>query len=476
MTVRTRFAPSPTGHIHIGNVYQILFDYAYAQKNRGQFILRIEDTDKKRFVQGAEEVIYRGLVWLGIKPSEGPQEGGPFSPYHQSQRLDIYRKHAEELVGKSKAYYCFCSPERLEKIRKEKQAKRQPPMYDGKCRGLDPEKALERVQKGENHVIRMKIPEKQTIIVNDLIRGQVKFNSQTVDDQVLIKSDGFPTYHLAATVDDHLMKISHVIRGEEWLSSAPKHVLLYQYFGWQPPVFFHTPIIRNPDKSKMSKRQGHAFLSWYQEQGFLPEALLNYLALLGWSHPEEKDAFSLEEFIKLFELKDVSPLGPVFDLRKLEWLNGVYLRKKSNRELAKLLKGFKPKGMKKEMLNKIIPLVKERMLKLADFQGLTDFFVNEPAVDAKLMVKKGGADKKLLKEQLSVGLNQLEKVKNWRSKDLEKEYRRLADGHGWHIGKFFMATRMAVTGKTVTPPLFETMEALGRKKTLSRLKSASAAF
>jgi len=472
MKVRTRFAPSPTGFLHIGNVYSALLDFAFARKHRGKFILRIEDTDLKRYVKGAEEKIYRWLKWLGIEPDEGPQKGGPYGPYRQSERLSLYRRYAEELVQKGKAYYCFCSPERLEKVRKEKQKQGLPPMYDRHCRRLSLQEAKERIKKGEKYVIRMKIPDREKIVVSDLIRGEVVFDSRVVDDQVLIKSDGYPTYHLAVVVDDHLMKITHVIRGEDWLSSAPKHFLLYRYFGWQPPVFVHTAIIRNPDKSKMSKRQGHASLQWYIDEGYLPEALINFLCLLGWSHPQEKEIFSLSEFIKYFKLQDLSSVGPVFDLRKLDWMNGVYIRQKSDQALVQLIKPFAPRGMSDTLIKQTIPLVKERMRKLAEYPDLVDFLVKEPKVEQKLLIKKG-ADKETIKKQLKISLASLEKVRSWQAAVLEKLLRGLAEKYEWHRGKYLMMLRICLTGRTVTPPLFETMALLGREKTLRRIEKTT---
>lgn len=470
MKVRTRFAPSPTGFVHVGSFYSVLLDYAWAKKNKGKFIVRIENTDIKRYVKKAEEKIYEALDWLGIKEDESPRVGGPHSPYRQSERLKIYRQHAEELIKKGHAYYCFCSKKRLDKVREEQKKRKQPPMYDRQCRQLNSRESATRVGKSESHVIRMKIPDNEKIVIPDLIRGDVIFDCNVVDDQVLIKSDGFPTYHLAAIVDDHFMEITHAIRGEEWLSSAPKHFLLYRYFGWEPPIYLHTPTIRDESRRKLSKRLGHTSFDWYRDQGFLPEALLNFLCLLGWSHPQEKEIFGLEEFIKKFDLKDISPVGPIFDLRKLEWMNGVYIRKKSDRELQQLLKPFTPKGMKVTLINQSVPLIKNRLQKLSGYPDLVDFFVKKPMVDFKLVVKKGGGDKDLIKVQFETLVKKLEGVKIWKAKRLEEIFRNLANKLNWHVGKFFMAVRIVLTGKTATPPLFETMEVLGKKKTLKRLK------
>lgn len=476
MIIRTRFAPSPTGFLHVGGIYSALIDYAFAKKNRGQFILRIEDTDQKRFVAGAEDKIYEWLAWVGINPDEGPKAGGSYGPYRQSERLEIYQKYARELVEAGHAYYCFCSVEKLEESRVQQQKSGKPPMYDRCCRHFDRKEAEKRIATGEKYVIRMKIPDNEKIIVDDLLRGEVIFESQTIDDQVLIKSDGYPTYHLAVVVDDHLMEVTHVVRGEEWLSSAPKHVLLYRYFGWQPPVFVHTAVIRNPDKSKLSKRQGHTAVSWYIENGYLPEALINFLCLLGWSHPEGEDVFSIDEFIKNFDPKDLSPVGPVFNLEKLNWLNGVYIRQKTDEELMILLKPFWPKGISSDLAKKTLPLVKERLVRLSDYPTLADFFLVEPEVDKKLLLDRGGKDTATIVEEFKLGIEKLKSEKGWTAEALEKVYRNLAADRGYHIGKFFMATRIAITGKTATPPLFATMEVLGREKTIARLRKASLFF
>jgi len=468
--VRTRFAPSPTGFIHVGSVYGVLLDYVFAKKHSGKFILRIEDTDQNRFVKGSEEKLYEGLEWLGLVPDEGPRAGGPHQPYRQSERLDVYRKHVLELVKEDHAYYCFCSSERLEEVRERKKKKGWPPMYDRHCRSLGKEEVEKRLAKGEKYVIRMKIPENQKIVVNDLLRGEISFESRIIDDQVLLKSDGFPTYHLAAVVDDHLMEISHVIRGGEWLSSAPKHVLLYQYFGWKPPVFVHTPILRNLDKSKLSKRQGHTSLLWYKEEGFLPEALLNFLALLGWSHPEEKEIFSLEEFIKLFDLKDLSPIGPVFNLEKLEWMNGVYIRSKSDRQLGKLLRPFLPE-LSEEKIAKVAPLIKERIKRLSEAKELLKFLYCCPDCSKDLLLQRGittGEAGEMIGKVKEVIANEgVEDIESLREALLD-----LIKKNGWNTGVFFMIFRVAICGKKITPPIVESLPILGKEEVLKRLDLA----
>jgi glutamyl-tRNA synthetase len=460
--IRTRFAPSPTGFLHVGGAYSALLDYAFAKKHKGKFIIRIEDTDIKRRVKGAEEVVYQGLEWLGIKADESPKKGGPFGLYRQSERLELYKKFALELVEKGDAYFCFCSPERLKKVRFERQRKGLPPMYDRKCRQIDKKEAEKRTKK-EKFVIRLKVPENEKIVVPEPIRGEVVFESSVVDDQILLKSDGFPTYHLAVVVDDHLMEITHAVRGEEWLSSAPKHYLIYKYLGWKPPLYFHTPAIRNPDRSKLSKRKGHTSLMWYREQGYLPEALVNFLCLLGWSHPEEKEVFDIKEFIKLFDLKDLSPAGPVFNLEKLDWLNGVYIRKSQDSSLKTQIYEFYQGKYPEELIGKTIPLVKDRIKKLSDYQELAGFFFETRKPNKSLFEKNA-------KIQLKQALEVLEKIEKWNKEEIEKALQGLIKKRGWGTGKFFMNFRIAITGSKFTPPITDSIAILGKKETIERLK------
>jgi len=465
MKVRTRFAPSPTGFLHVGGAYSALLDFAFARKYQGKFILRIEDTDLQRSVKGAEEAIYQGLEWLGIKADESPKIGGPYKPYRQSERLSLYKKYALELIGKGLAYYCFCSSERLAEAREERERKGLSPMYDKKCRDLDKKEAAERAKK-EKFVIRLKVPENEKIIVPEPIRGEIVFDSNIIDDQILLKSDGFPTYHLAVVVDDHLMKITHAVRGEEWLSSAPKHYLLYQSFGWEPPIYFHTPAIRNPDRSKLSKRKGHTSLNWYQEQGYLPEALINFLCLLGWSHPEEKEVFDIEEFIKLFDLKDLSPAGPVFNLEKLDWLNGVYIRETENLKLKTQIFEFCQKKYPEDLIEKTIPLIKDRIKKLSDYQELAGFFFETPKIKKSLFEKNA-------KLQLQQAMEVLSGLGRWEKGEIERVLNQLIKKRGWGTSQFFMNFRIALTGSKFTPPITDSVVILGKEETLKRLRNTA---
>ncbi|MBI2600309.1 glutamate--tRNA ligase, partial [Candidatus Daviesbacteria bacterium] len=325
MEVRVRIAPSPTGYPHIGTIYQAMYNFVFAKKYNGKFIIRIEDTDRSRFVADAEKVIFESLEWFGLKLDEGPEQGGEFGPYRQSERLKIYQKYAQQLIGQGNAYYCFCSKERLEQLRTEQQKEKLPPMYDKKCLLLSKEEIEKNLTDKISYVIRMNVPKDQVIVVHDNVVGDVEFNSSQVDDQVIIKSDGFPTYHLAVVVDDYLMKITHVFRGSEWLSSTPKHLLLYKFLGWGEsiPKFAHVPVLLNPEGGgKLSKRMGHASVDYYRKEGFLPEVILNFLANVVWNHPEGKELFPLEDFAKAFELDpfrvDVKPQGAKFDIKKLE--------------------------------------------------------------------------------------------------------------------------------------------------------------
>lgn len=459
--VRTRIAPSPTGNdIHIGNLYTALINWTYAKKNNGQFIIRIEDTDRERYVEGAEHKILISLKAFGLEADEDPEKGGPYAPYKQSERLSTYKEYAEDLVKKNLAYYCFCSKERLDEVRKKLLAEKKIPKYDRHCFHTVKD-ADKRIKNGEKYVIRMKVPENQEIVVNDVIRGKIKFNSNDLDDQVLIKSDGYPTYHLAVVVDDHLMKISHIIRAEEWLPSTPKHVLLFQAFGWEIPVFVHVSILRNPDRSKLSKRKNPVWASWYLEQGYLPEAVLNYLALMGWSHPEGKEIFDLQEFIKVFDIKDLKAVAPIFDINKLEWLNGEYIRKAQSSKLKDQILKFYNNKLPESIVEKTIPLVQERIKKLSDYLPLCEFFFKEP--------EKYELDLSSKKDLLTKIAGVLKEVTDWKPETIGKSMVDLATQIGVKNSEFFMILRIAISGKKITPPLNESMGILGKEECIKRI-------
>lgn len=464
--VRTRIAPSPTGQdVHVGSVATALMNYAWAKRNKGKFIIRIEDTDQTRLVPGGEKKMLETLEKIGLIADESPIVGGPFKPYRQSERLSIYRKYSEELVEKGKAYYCICSQERLAMMRQKQQAQKKVPRYDRLCFHNQKE-IVEKIKKEKIlFVIRLLVPEGE-IKFNDVVRGEITVQCKDVDDQVLLKSDGFPTYHLGVVVDDHLMEITHVIRGEEWLPSTPKHVILYQAFGWDLPTFAHVSLLRNPDKSKLSKRKNPVWTSYYLDQGIFTEALLNYLALMGWSHPEGKEIFSLDEYIKVFDIKDIQKTAPVFDPVKLEWMNGMYIRQKSIRQLADQILEFyanKRVELDKDLVEKSIPLIQNRIKRLSDYLPLCEFFFQPPLTPE---VKILSANKELCKkiqEKLSL-------ITDWKANIIGENMMKLVKEEKMKTGEFFMILRVAMTGKKISPPLNESMEILGKDECLTRLR------
>jgi glutamyl-tRNA synthetase len=472
-TVRTRMAPSPTGELHVGSLATALKNYAYAKKHNGQFVLRIEDTDKTREVENGVELLQKVFRDFGLNWDEGPEVGGKFGPYIQSERLELYQEKAQQLIDSGHAYYCFCSSERLEKVRDEQRKNKVPPKYDKKCRKLDPAETKKRVDSGESHVIRLKVPDNQDISFNDWIRGDISVNSNVIDDQVLIKSDGFPTYHMGVVVDDHLMQITHVFRGEEWISSTPKHILLYKAYGWELPEFAHIPVYLNPDgKGKMSKRKGDVSAQSFLEKGYLPEALLNFLMILGWARDDEVEIMSMDEYIEEFDPRDLSSKPVAFDIKKLNWINGVYIRKLSIEELSNKLVKFLPNNFPKEKLNQILPLIQDRLEVLTDIVDLTDFFCQTPTVEAGLLLKK--SDSSEVKNQLELTKKVLGNIddKDWGLAQIEKEIRNLQESNDWKRGQYFMMLRIAATGKKATPPLFETIEVIGKKEIVDRFDNA----
>jgi len=471
--VRTRIAPSPTGDPHVGTAYVALFNYAFARQNEGSFILRIEDTDRGRSTVESEAMILEALSWLGLEWDEGPDVGGPHGPYRQSERTEIYREHVDRLVDSGAAYPCFCTRERLETLRAEQKAAKQQFGYDRHCRGLDRDDARRRIDAGEAHVIRLAMPTSGDAVAHDLLRGEISIANAQVDDQVLLKSDGHPTYHLANVVDDHLMEITHVIRAEEWISSLPKHIRLYEAFGWTPPVFCHLPLLRNADRSKISKRKNPVSLDHYRQTGVLPEALLNYLALMGWTMSDERDQFTLAEFIAELGLDDISLGGPVFDLEKLRWLNGKYIRDLSLDEFLERLRGG---VLSDDYLLRVLPLVQERVDTLADFVPYAEFFfvdevTYDPTALAKMVAKNHTAPQTAKAFRLLLE-NDLDPILEWNAENIEAAVRGFCDDNDWAPKELFMPVRVALTGRTATPPLFETMEVLGKARCRSRLRRA----
>jgi len=477
MEVRTRIAPSPTGYPHIGTIYQAMFDFVFAKKYSGKFILRIEDTDQNRLVTDAEKVIFDSFDWFGLTSDEDPNKGGEFAPYRQSERLEIYMKYAQELIEKGSAYYCFCTKERLDDLRIEQQQKKQPPMYDKKCFDLSPEEVDKKLSEKIANVIRLNVPKDEKITVMDAIAGIVTFDSAQIDDQVLIKSDGFPTYHLAVVVDDFLMKITHVFRGTEWLPSTPKHVLLYKFLGWEAsiPKFAHLPLLLDPEGSgKLSKRKGHASVDYYRSEGFLPEAVLNYMANVVWNHPEGQEIFPLSEFEKAFELEPfkvaVKPQGARFDLKKLEWVNGEWIRQLSDEELTKRLQEFLVDHPSEGKIAHVVPLIKERIKKLSDFIPLTDFFWEEPEYEREVFERLQVTG---YRQQLEKILEKFEKMEMpWKKEEFEKTFVEFGKENRLSNSQTFQLIRVAISGQTVTPPLFESIQILGEEKTIDRFKKA----
>jgi len=467
--VVTRIAPSPTGDPHVGTAYIALFNYAWARRNGGRFIVRIEDTDRARYVPGAEERILAALKWLGLSYDEGPDVGGPHGPYRQSERLPLYQKYAEELLKRGWAYRAFETPEELEQIRKEKGG------YDGRARNSPPEEAEERARRGEPHVIRLKVPRPGTTEVKDELRGVVVYDNQEIPDVVLLKSDGYPTYHLANVVDDHLMGVTDVIRAEEWLVSTPIHVLLYRAFGWEAPRFYHMPLLRNPDKTKISKRKSHTSLDWYKAEGFLPEALRNYLCLMGFSMPDGREIFTLEEFIQAFTWERVSLGGPVFDLEKLRWMNGKYIREVlSLEEVAERVKPFlREAGLSWESeayLRRAVELMRPRFDTLKEFPEKARYLFTEDYPVSEKAQRKLEEGLPLLKELYP----RLRAQEEWTEAALEALLRGFAAEKGVKLGQVAQPLRAALTGSLETPGLFEILALLGKERALRRLERALA--
>lgn len=484
--IRTRIAPSPTGDPHIGTAYQLLFDYAFARSQGGKCVLRIEDTDQARSTAESEQAILDSLRWLGIPWDEGPDVGGPHGPYRQSERTAIYREHCDLLLEKGHAYRCFCTADRLAELRKQQEAEKANLGYDGHCAALAPEEVREKMEAGVPFVVRMKVPEKGECVIEDMLRGDIKVPWEKVDHQVLMKSDGFPTYHLANVVDDHLMGITHVLRGEEWISSAPKHQLLYEYFGWEMPALCHLPLLRNPDKSKLSKRKNPTSIFYYRDAGFLPEAVVNYLGLMGYTLPSGEELFSLEEMVASFDIHRVSLGGPIFDLEKLSWLNGRYLREKLDRDtLFDRLQGWK---MNAETWKRILPLIQPRVEKLSEIIPATAFFFADSVAvtEADLVPKKLQwraevlpADLKappeppfLVARLLQILLWELEKARPWTKQALEDCVRGVAEQEQVKIRDCVVPLFVALTGSPSATPLFDSMEILGSDVCRRRILAA----
>lgn len=473
-SVRTRFAPSPTGFLHVGGLRTALYAYLFAKKHNGQFVLRIEDTDQNRLVDGAVENLVATLRWAGLIFDEGPGVAGPYGPYIQSERLSIYQKHAQELVDAGYAYYCFCSPERLETVRELQIATKVPTAYDRRCRTLDASEIAAQLATTKNYVVRMKIPLTGEIKFQDLVRGSLTIGFSNVDDQVLLKSDGFPTYHLAVVVDDHYMKISHIIRGEEWLSSTPKHLLLYKYFGWDAPQMAHLPLLLNPDRSKLSKRQGDVAVEDYRDKGYLKEALVNFIALLGWNPGDTREIFSIAELEQEFSLERVGKSGAVFDVDKLKWMNTQHIRLLSDAALLALVRPIlqtKNWGQySDEYLIKIFALMRERVVFPQDFVEENKFFYQDlTEFDAQIKTKCWTAESKNYLQPL---IERFQKILTFDAAAAEQALRAEAETQKIGAGKLIQPLRFALSGFAVGPNLFEMIAILGRDAVLRRLEFA----
>ncbi len=478
--VRVRFAPSPTGAPHIGNLRTALFNWLWARHAgaAGKFILRVEDTDQAREVENGLDLIIESLKFLGLDWDEGPDIGGPYGPYRQSERLPVYQKYGQELVANGAAYYCYCTPERLEQMRQEQQARGEPSRYDRRCRRYTPEERARHEAAGEPRVIRLAVPLTGKTTLHDFIHGDITIDNEDVDDQVLIKSDGFPTYHMAVVVDDHLMQITHVMRGDDWIPSFPKHILLYEAFGWEPPRHGHLPNVLGPDKKKLSKRHGATSVIQFRDAGYLPEALVNFLALLGWSYDDHTELFTREQLIELFTLDKIGKSPSVFDHTKLEWMNGYYIRALDLEDLTDRLMPFLERaGLNpdRRTLRAIAPLVQDRLKRLDEIVAKVDFlFRDRLEYDPRLLIGQKMSPGDSLNALRTAG-EALEGLASFDDEaQMEHELRAAAERLGLKQGQFFGILRVAVTGKTVTPPLIGTLKVLGREKTMARIHQALA--
>jgi glutamyl-tRNA synthetase len=480
--VRVRFAPSPTGYPHVGNIRTALFNWLFARRYGGSFIVRIEDTDVTRKVEGAVKGILDSLRWLSLDWDEGPEVGGDYGPYFQSERLELYKSAAEKLVKQGDAYYCYCSPERLEVMRTEQVKRKQPPGYDRHCRALTPEERSRKEAEGIVPVVRFKVPLEGQTRFKDLIYGDVVFENNTLDDFVLLKSDGYPTYHLANVVDDHAMKISHVIRAEEWISSTPRHLLLYKAMGFEHPEFIHHPMILGPDRAKLSKRHGDASLLEYREQGYLSQTMFNFLALIGWSLDDKTEIISRQVLVDNFSLERIGKTGAIFNREKLDWMNGVYIRGLSPEEFFEAAQPFlmtdeaagKALIENEGYIREVLPLVQERAKTLLEVVELTRFFfVDELEYDAQMLIGKK-MDREATIKALKAAQERLKPLKTFDTDSLEAVLRPLAEELGLKTGQLFGVLRVAITGQTAAPPLFQTMAVLGKERCLNRIDAALA--
>ncbi len=481
---RVRFAPSPTGHMHLGSARTALYDYLIARQSGGTFILRIEDTDTKRYVPEAEEELIKGLKWLGIEFDEGPGIGGPYGPYRQSERKDIYQEYAQKLVESGNAFYCFCSPEHLSQVREEQIKNKIPSHYDGTCRDIPLEDARKRVAAGERHTIRFKTPREGSTTVRDRLRGDITVENKLLDDSILVKSDGWALYHLAAMIDDHLMKITHVIRSSEWLPSFPLHAMIIRAFGWEGPEFIHLSVFLKPSgKGKMSKRDGaeaakdgySVFVKDLEELGYTPEGVVNWISLMGWSYDDHTEFFTLQDLVEKFNIKHLNPSPAAINFTKLDYFNGLHIRALSDEELAARVKPFLEKeGYKVELkkLVKIAPIIKERLPTLDEVVPMAGFFFKDTIeYDPADLIAKG-LEKAQCYDLLVKMLSTLVSLPGIEKERTEEPLRQLVETSGFGAGQVFGILRVAVTGQRVSPPLFESMEIIGSETVLNRVRQA----
>ena len=477
--IRVRFAPSPTGKPHVGNLRTALFNWLFARRYGGEFILRVEDTDRDRYVEGTIEAILDSLRWLGLDWDEGPEVGGQFGPYLQSQRLEIYQGVAQDLIDGGHAYRCYCSRERLDEVRREQQQTRSNPGYDRRCRNLTAEEGKKYADQGVVPVVRFKMPPEGSTTVDDLIRGEVTWENELLDDFIILKSDGFPTYHMANVVDDHRMKISHVLRAEEWLPSTPRHLELYRALGYEPPLFAHLPMILGPDRAKLSKRHGASFILDYRDEGFLPEVMVNFMVLLGWSLDDKTDIMSRDVLVENFSLDRIGHAGAIFDKEKLLWMNGAYIRQLGQDDLAERMMPFLERDLPAEIgavdmgyLRRIVPLAQERLKTLGDAAGLTSYFFEEDIdYDPGQLIQKG-MDIATTLGGLRRAHEVLGVLEPFDSHSIEEALRSTCAELELSGRQFFGVLRVAATGRTAAPPLFETLDVLGRGRCLKRIESA----
>ncbi len=470
MSIRTRIAPSPTGDPHVGTAYVALFNLAFARSQGGKFLLRIEDTDRQRSTQASEDKILQAFKWLGLNWDEGPDIGGKFGPYRQSERSDIYRKYAYRLVEEGNAFRCFCSAERLEEVRKSQMKNRQPVGYNGHCRNLESCEIERRISAKDPFVIRMKVPQHGQCAFDDILRGTISIDWSQIDSQVLLKSDAMPTYHLANVVDDHLMGITHVIRGEEWINSTPKHILLYEYLGWDQPEFCHLPLLRNTDKTKLSKRKNPTSILYYERMGFLPESLLNYLGRMGWSMPDEREKFSLKEMFEAFDISRISLGGPVFDIEKLSWLNGVWIREEfSDEQLANRLYKW---AFNQEKLLGFLPHARDRIEILSDLAPLGSYLISGMLQIDRSDLMTSHLDEEQIIQVLQYSIWRLEGLKDWNREEILSACNFVSTMMDLKLKIFLGPVFMALSGSVVSISVMDSMCLLGREMSLARLRHA----